>query len=101
MDFTGRPMKGYVYVDPGGIATDQELQTWVDLCAEYVLTLASEVAIGWLPAREPGTCWQRSAQRTNPVFGSLVAELQQSQEAQSFRLKLPQPSVHFRNSRHG
>jgi TfoX/Sxy family transcriptional regulator of competence genes len=40
MDFTGRPMKGYVYVDPGGIATEQELQFWVDLCAEYVLTLA-------------------------------------------------------------
>ena len=32
-------MKGYVYVGPGGIATDQELQFWVDLCAEYVLTL--------------------------------------------------------------
>ncbi len=39
MDFTGRPMKGYVYVDPAGIAADQELQYWVDLCADYVLTL--------------------------------------------------------------
>jgi hypothetical protein len=39
MDFTGRIMKGYVYVDPGGIAADRELQYWVELCAEYVLTL--------------------------------------------------------------
>lgn len=39
MDFTGRPMKGYVYVDPAGIASDQELQSWVELCAEYVQTL--------------------------------------------------------------
>jgi TfoX/Sxy family transcriptional regulator of competence genes len=39
MDFTGRPMKGYVFVDPAGIVTDQELQFWVELCAEYVLTL--------------------------------------------------------------
>lgn len=39
MDFTGRPMKGYAYVDPEGIESDQELQYWVDLCAEFVLTL--------------------------------------------------------------
>ena len=39
MDFTGRPMKGYVYIDPAGIATDQELQFWVELCADYALTL--------------------------------------------------------------
>jgi hypothetical protein len=39
MDFTGRPMKGYAYVDPGGIESDQDLQYWVDLCAEFVLTL--------------------------------------------------------------
>lgn len=39
MDFTGRPMKGYVYVDPAGIESDQALADWVDLCAEFVLTL--------------------------------------------------------------
>ena len=39
MDFTGRPMKGYVYVDPAAIATDQELQFWVELCADYAITL--------------------------------------------------------------
>ena len=39
MDFTGRPMKGYVYVDPAGIESDRELADWVDLCADFVLTL--------------------------------------------------------------
>ena len=39
MDFTGRPMKGCVYVDPAAIAADQELQFWVELCADYALTL--------------------------------------------------------------
>ena len=39
MDFTGRIMKGYVYVDPAGLATGKDLQSWVELCAEYVLAL--------------------------------------------------------------
>jgi hypothetical protein len=39
MDFTGRSMKGYVFVAPEGVESDQELQYWVDLCAEFVLTL--------------------------------------------------------------
>jgi TfoX/Sxy family transcriptional regulator of competence genes len=39
MDFTGRPMKGYVYVDPAAIAADQDLKSWVELCADYALTL--------------------------------------------------------------
>jgi hypothetical protein len=39
MDFTGRPMKGYVYVQPGGIAEDEALVYWVNLCADFVKTL--------------------------------------------------------------
>jgi TfoX/Sxy family transcriptional regulator of competence genes len=30
MDFTGRPMKGMVYVAPAGTAGDGELRTWVE-----------------------------------------------------------------------
>lgn len=30
MDFTGRPMKGMVYVATEGIAEEDELQTWLD-----------------------------------------------------------------------
>ena len=39
MDFTGRPLKGYVYVDADGIESEGELTYWVDLCAEFVQSL--------------------------------------------------------------
>ncbi|UCG22731.1 MAG: TfoX/Sxy family protein [Chloroflexota bacterium] len=39
MDFTGRSMKGYVFVAPEGLESDRELAYWVNLCAEFVLTL--------------------------------------------------------------
>jgi hypothetical protein len=39
MDFTGKPMKGYVYVDPAGIAGDEELEEWVLQCRAFVKTL--------------------------------------------------------------
>ena len=39
MDFTGKPMKNMVYVDPGGIASDDELAKWVDAGADYAMSL--------------------------------------------------------------
>jgi TfoX/Sxy family transcriptional regulator of competence genes len=39
MDFTGRPMKGYVYVDPPGLTEDKDLTAWVRWCADYVAAL--------------------------------------------------------------
>jgi TfoX/Sxy family transcriptional regulator of competence genes len=39
MDFTGRPMKGYVYVDAEGLTTDADLERWVRACAEFAKTL--------------------------------------------------------------
>lgn len=42
MDFTGRPMKGFVHVACEGIATDVELQSWVELCQEFVATLPAK-----------------------------------------------------------
>lgn len=44
MDFTGRPMKGYVYVDPPAVAADEDLRAWVLWCADYVAWLAKENA---------------------------------------------------------
>ena len=35
MDFTGRPMKGYVFVDPEGIDLDTDLEYWVQLCLDF------------------------------------------------------------------
>jgi len=35
MDFTGRPLKGYVFVEPKGIDLDKDLEHWIDLCLAY------------------------------------------------------------------
>ena len=42
MDFTGRPMKGMLYVDPPGIATDADLRAWVERCIAFVQTLPAK-----------------------------------------------------------
>lgn len=39
MDFTGKPMKGYVYVDPPGIEDDAALGNWIAACSAFVATL--------------------------------------------------------------
>jgi TfoX/Sxy family transcriptional regulator of competence genes len=39
MDFAKRPMKGYVFVDPLGIAEDEQLAYWVDVCYQHVRLL--------------------------------------------------------------
>jgi len=35
MDFTGRPMKGYVMVDNSGMKTSREFTYWIQLCLEF------------------------------------------------------------------
>ena len=39
MDFTGKSMKGMIYVDPEGFKTEAELKTWVERGLEFVLSL--------------------------------------------------------------
>ena len=39
MDFTGRPMKGYIFVGPGGTRTEKSVKRWVDLAVAFVATL--------------------------------------------------------------
>ena len=35
MDFTHRPMKGFVFIEPEGTDLDTDLDYWVKLCLEY------------------------------------------------------------------
>ena len=35
MDFTGRPMKGYVFVTSDGIDLDEDLEHWIQLCLDF------------------------------------------------------------------
>ena len=39
MDFTGRAMKGMIYVGPEGMTTQQHLEQWVELAVRFVETL--------------------------------------------------------------
>ena len=39
MDFTGKPLKGYVYVGPGGCRTQPMVRSWVDKGIAFVETL--------------------------------------------------------------
>ncbi len=46
MAFTGRPLKGYVYVSPQGFAADADLVHWVQLCLDFnPEALASKKAV--------------------------------------------------------
>jgi len=42
MDFAGRPMKGFVFVEPDGFASDGELRGWIAQAMEFVLTLPAK-----------------------------------------------------------
>ncbi|MEM7051998.1 MAG: TfoX/Sxy family protein [Acidobacteriota bacterium] len=39
MDFTGRPLKGFLFVDPPGYAADADLADWIARCEGFVNTL--------------------------------------------------------------
>jgi TfoX/Sxy family transcriptional regulator of competence genes len=39
MDFTGKPMKGMIYVDSAGTATDEDLAGWVEAGADFAASL--------------------------------------------------------------
>lgn len=39
MDFTGRPLGGFVYVSPEGFESDKGLAAWVDRSLEFVTSL--------------------------------------------------------------
>lgn len=42
MDFTGRPLKGWVYVNPEGQKTDNALKKWIELGVVYAASLRTK-----------------------------------------------------------
>lgn len=41
MDFTGRPMKGYIFVTPSGFDLDSDLKYWVEKALNFNLKITS------------------------------------------------------------
>ena len=35
MDFTGRPMRGFVFVNPAGLSTEDDLDGWLKLALDF------------------------------------------------------------------
>jgi len=54
MDFTGRPMKGFVFVEAGGLGTDRQLRDWVSQAREFAQSLPPK-SIGRASSRRPTT----------------------------------------------
>jgi hypothetical protein len=46
MDFTGKPMQGYVYVEPPGLRSEEQLRFWLQRCKEFVSSLPAKAAKG-------------------------------------------------------
>ena len=42
MDFTGRPMKGFVYVEPKGFASAGDLKAWIARAIMFALSLPAK-----------------------------------------------------------
>jgi TfoX/Sxy family transcriptional regulator of competence genes len=60
MDFTGRPMKGFLYVASPGLERDVDLERWVERGVEYAISLPAKPASG---TRVPST---RAVRRKAP-----------------------------------
>jgi TfoX/Sxy family transcriptional regulator of competence genes len=43
MDFTGKPMKSMVYVDPAGLESEEALRQWVRRAVSYASSLPAKV----------------------------------------------------------
>ena len=42
MDFTGKPMKGFVYVGVDGFASDEDLASWIGRCEQFARSLPAK-----------------------------------------------------------
>ena len=46
MDFTGKPMKGWVYIAPSGTKRDADLDRWVGMGVAHALSLPARLGRG-------------------------------------------------------
>ncbi len=42
MDFTGKPMRGFVFVEPAGFASERDLKAWVEKAVDFSLSLRAK-----------------------------------------------------------
>ena len=64
MDFTGRQMLGYVYVDAPGLCEDSALAAWVQWCAAFVAALPAKAAKPAKATKTAGSPRKKTAAQT-------------------------------------
>lgn len=42
MDFTGKPMKGFLYVGQAAFRSEKDLCDWIGMCHSYILTVPAK-----------------------------------------------------------
>ena len=52
MDFTGKPMRNFLYVEPGATSSEADLRAWIDKALAFVATLPPKTKSPEKPARE-------------------------------------------------
>lgn len=76
MDFTGKPMKGFVYVEPSGYESDADLRRWVDRGVSYAISL---------PEKAPGESMKPRQRPTKASAGRPVPQEQRVRTTRSRR----------------
>ncbi|HJU44053.1 MAG TPA: TfoX/Sxy family protein [Vicinamibacterales bacterium] len=57
MDFTGKPMRGYLFVEAEAVATPKALKAWVDRCVTHIETM---------PVKRPRPARKKAVTRRSP-----------------------------------
>ncbi|HJQ80396.1 MAG TPA: TfoX/Sxy family protein, partial [Lacipirellulaceae bacterium] len=65
MDFTGKPMRGFVFVNQEGVATKRDLERWLVLALEFNPRAVSSKKKSAMPKSRAGTTGRRAKTRWN------------------------------------
>ena|SRR6266496_1234273 len=89
MDFTGKPMKGFLYVDSAGLEADADLERWVGHGLQYALSLPAKASSrGRRPPIKALPKKQRHAMRGRPkTIDEYLAALSPDKRAALQRLR--------------
>ena len=66
MDFTGKPMVGYVFIAAPGIKTDAALRGWIDRAVAFVATVPAKKKPKHKPRITAATAATRGTDRAGP-----------------------------------
>jgi TfoX/Sxy family transcriptional regulator of competence genes len=53
MDYTGKPLMGFVYVEPEAFTSDNNLHQWIGQCEAFVRSLPPKQALPRTPSKSP------------------------------------------------